>query len=161
MRRLILASHVIFSTYGFWLPNDPRGSWSEFVRKWELRRFGTATKVTTRQSRAHVPHDRELRLAAKEALDYPPVSFTGEQARAIGEGFRSVNVALRKTFDLYANVRPAHVVMRGGRYDKVDIVLVRSLTFVPQLNQLAVVDGRLAGLLLVSLSSMSVSRQWF
>jgi hypothetical protein len=27
--------HVIFSADGFWLPNDPRGSWSEFVRRWE------------------------------------------------------------------------------------------------------------------------------
>ncbi|HMJ11998.1 MAG TPA: hypothetical protein VK524_11325 [Polyangiaceae bacterium] len=37
----------------------------------------------------------------------------------------------------------------------------RSMTFVPQLNQLAVVDGRLAGLTFISLSSMSVSRSFF
>lgn len=23
--------HLIMTAYGFWLPNDPRGSWSEFV----------------------------------------------------------------------------------------------------------------------------------
>jgi hypothetical protein len=28
---MIRASHVIFGAYGFWLPNDPRGSWSTFV----------------------------------------------------------------------------------------------------------------------------------
>src|SRR5438034_5148372 len=33
---MVLASHGIFTAYGFWLPNDPRGSWSDFVRSWEL-----------------------------------------------------------------------------------------------------------------------------
>jgi hypothetical protein len=28
---MILAFHAIFGAYGFWLPNDPRGSWSDFV----------------------------------------------------------------------------------------------------------------------------------
>jgi isocitrate dehydrogenase (NAD+) len=36
--------------------------------------------------------------------------------------------ALRKTFDLYANVRPAHTIVPGGRYDGIDIVLVRENT---------------------------------
>jgi isocitrate dehydrogenase (NAD+) len=60
---------------------------------------------------------RQTRLALKGPLETP-----------VGQGFRSVNVALRKEFDLYANVRPAHVIMLGGRYDKVDIVLVRENT---------------------------------
>jgi REP element-mobilizing transposase RayT len=84
---MIIASHVIISSYGFWLPNDPRGSWSDFVRSWELLRFGPATKVETRRSVAAAPHNRALRFAAKEALQYPPVHFTGIQARAIGRGF--------------------------------------------------------------------------
>jgi isocitrate dehydrogenase (NAD+) len=46
----------------------------------------------------------------------------------VGEGFRSVNVAMRRAFDLYANVRPAHVILRNGRFDKVDVVLVRENT---------------------------------
>ena len=83
----ILAAHVIFSAYGFWLPNDPRGSWSDFVGAWELVRFGKATKVTTRKSVAGAPHDRELRLKAKAALKYRPVRFSGAQAQQIGIGF--------------------------------------------------------------------------
>ena len=39
---MIVGYHVIFGVYGFWLPNDPRGSWSEFVASWELARFGKA-----------------------------------------------------------------------------------------------------------------------
>jgi hypothetical protein len=38
---MVLGSHVIFGTYGFWLPNDPRESWSDFVGSWKLAHFGT------------------------------------------------------------------------------------------------------------------------
>ena len=47
---MVLAYHIIFTAYGFWLPNDPRGSWSEFVPFVELVRFGRATKTETRRS---------------------------------------------------------------------------------------------------------------
>src|SRR4051812_22455040 len=85
---MVLAYHAIFTAYGFWLPNDPRGSWSDFVRSWELLRFGPATKVDTRRSVAGRAHDRARRLAAKEALRYPPVHFTGGQALIVGNAFR-------------------------------------------------------------------------
>lgn len=85
--KMVLAAHVIFSVYGFWLPNDPRGSWSDFVGAWELLRFGKATKVKTHRSAAHVSHDRQARRAAKAVLQYPPVLFAGAQARAVGQGF--------------------------------------------------------------------------
>src|SRR5438552_9404237 len=85
---MVLGYHIIFSAYGFWLPNDPRGSWSEFVGAWELfLAAGKATKTDERRSVAHQPHDRELRRAGKEALSRPPVKFNGIQARAIGRGF--------------------------------------------------------------------------
>ena len=60
---------------------------------------------------------RRTRLALKGPLETP-----------IGEGYRSVNVALRQTFDLYANVRPGRDIVPGGRYDGVDIVLIRENT---------------------------------
>src|SRR3990172_10959289 len=84
---MIHGYHVIMGMYGFWLPNDPRGSWSEFVGAWELLRFGHATKTETRRSVASASHDSEARLAAKQALKYPAVCFNGIQARAIGRGF--------------------------------------------------------------------------
>ncbi|HUU10425.1 MAG TPA: transposase [Phycisphaerae bacterium] len=84
---MVLGTHLILTAYGFWLPNDPRGSWSDFVGSWELARFGRATKVETHRSLAAVPHDRGIRLAAKRALKYPPVRLDGRQARAIGRGF--------------------------------------------------------------------------
>ena len=55
------------------------------------------------------------------------VALKGPLETPVGDGFRSINVALRKTFDLYANVRPAHTIV-PGRFDNVDIVLVRENT---------------------------------
>ena len=84
---MVIASHVIFGAYGFWLPNDPRGSWSKFVGSWELFRYGgRATKVSTRRSLAAEPHNMTSRLAAKEKLQYPAVRFDDRQRQAVGEG---------------------------------------------------------------------------
>jgi isocitrate dehydrogenase (NAD+) len=57
---------------------------------------------------------RRTRLALKGPLTTP-----------VGGGFRSVNVRLREEFKLYANVRPARTLIPGGRYEDIDIVLVR------------------------------------
>jgi isocitrate dehydrogenase (NAD+) len=56
------------------------------------------------------------------------VALKGPLETPVGEGFRSINVALRKTFELYANVRPTHTIAKGGRYDNVDIVIIRENT---------------------------------
>jgi REP element-mobilizing transposase RayT len=84
---MVIASHIIFTTYGFWLPNDPRGSWSDFVRNWELFWFGPATKTSDRKSLAHVDHDQARRQTTKSALKYDPVEFTGLQAWHVAKGF--------------------------------------------------------------------------
>jgi isocitrate dehydrogenase (NAD+) len=66
--------------------------------------------------------------ATLESIQRTGLALKGPLETPIGEGYRSINVALRKTFDLYANVRPAHVILRNGRFDNVDIVLVRENT---------------------------------
>jgi len=63
-----------------------------------------------------------------EAIEKTGLALKGPLETPIGGGYRSVNVALRRTFDLYANVRPARSVVPGGRFDKVDIVLIRENT---------------------------------
>jgi isocitrate dehydrogenase (NAD+) len=57
---------------------------------------------------------RKTRLALKGPLTTP-----------VGGGYRSSNVRLREEFQLYANLRPARTLIPGGRYEKIDIVLVR------------------------------------
>jgi REP-associated tyrosine transposase len=87
---MILAHHCIFSMYGFWLPNDPRGSGSDYIGAWELLRYGCATKLQSRRtSVAHAEHDKCRRMASKQALRYPPVQLNGEQALVIIDGFRT------------------------------------------------------------------------
>ena len=53
------------------------------------------------------------------------LALKGPLTTPVGGGFRSINVALRKEFELFANVRPAKTIVQGGRFDNIDIVLVR------------------------------------
>jgi isocitrate dehydrogenase (NAD+) len=57
---------------------------------------------------------RRTRLALKGPLETPS-----------GGGYRSSNVRLREEFQLYANLRPALTIVPGGRYDKIDLMVVR------------------------------------
>jgi len=64
-----------------------------------------------------------------ESITANKVALKGPLTTPVGSGFRSVNVALRKEFDLYANVRPARS-FEGvpSRYRDVDLVIVRENT---------------------------------
>ncbi|MGC8541937.1 MAG: transposase [Phycisphaerae bacterium] len=85
---MVAAYHSTFCTYGFWLPNDPRGSWSDYVRNWELYyAAGGGTACGARRSVAAVAHDRASRQRGKETLANPTVRFSMEQIAAIGRGF--------------------------------------------------------------------------
>src|SRR5271154_1141112 len=57
---------------------------------------------------------RRTRLPPKGPLETPS-----------GGGYRSSNVRLREEFKLYANLRPARTLIPGGRFDKIDLVVVR------------------------------------
>jgi REP element-mobilizing transposase RayT len=112
---MVLGSHVIFSAYGFWLPNDPRGAWSDFVGAWELFRFGKATKTEERRSVAQRPHDRAAREAAKQELIRPAVQFSGLQAQIIGNGFK--NAIEQHGLTIWAcSILPEHVHMVIARH---------------------------------------------
>ncbi|SJM89237.1 3-isopropylmalate dehydrogenase LeuB [Crenothrix polyspora] len=67
--------------------------------------------------------------ATMESIDKTRVAFKGPLTTVVGTGFRSINVALRQKYELYANVRPA-TNWEGvkTRYDDVDIVIVRENT---------------------------------
>ncbi len=57
---------------------------------------------------------RRTRLALKGPLETPS-----------GGGYRSSNVRLREEFKLYANLRPVRTLIPGGRFDNIDLVVVR------------------------------------
>jgi len=114
----VLAYHLVLTAYGFWLPNDPRGSWSQFVRAFEIyREGGSATRTDTRRSVADAEHDHAARQRAKRALRYRPVIFTGVQAREIARALGEY-VDERKAVIHAASLMPDHVhlvVARSGR----------------------------------------------
>ncbi len=84
----IIAYHTVFCAYGFWLPNDPRGSWSRYVRAENIFAVaGPATFCGQRRSVAGRPHDRGDRQRGVAALQYPPMVFSTEQIQAVGRGF--------------------------------------------------------------------------
>jgi len=65
--------------------------------------------------------------ATLDSIKQTRVALKGPLETPVGEGFRSINVALRKTFDLYANVRPARTIV-PGRFENIDITLIRENT---------------------------------
>ena len=57
------------------------------------------------------------------------LALKGPVATPVGKGFQSVNVRLRKTLDLYANLRPVKTLPKvKTRFDEVDLVVVRENT---------------------------------
>ena len=63
--------------------------------------------------------------ATIESIRKNALALKGPLTTPVGTGFRSVNVGLRKEFELFANIRPARSIIPGGRFENVDIVLVR------------------------------------
>ena len=94
---------------------------------------------------------------ALEAIREVGVAIKGPVTTPVGTGFRSVNVALRHAFDLYACVRPCRSLPGdGSRYTDVDLVIFRENTedlyagieFAPGSPEVAAIDGlvRAAGM---------------
>ena len=66
-----------------------------------------------------------LPKATLESIRKTRLALKGPLATPVGGGFRSSNVRLREEFQLYANLRPARTLIPGGRYEKIDLVLIR------------------------------------
>jgi len=87
---------------------------------WERQAAGAGAVAT---------HGAPLPEATLDSIRRTRLCLKGPLATPIGGGYSSVNVALRREFDLYANVRPARTFAGlPARYDKVDLVLVRENT---------------------------------
>ncbi len=67
--------------------------------------------------------------ATLESIRQTKVALKGPLTTPVGSGFRSVNVALRKEFDLYVNLRPA-LSFAGvkSRYEQIDLIVFRENT---------------------------------
>ncbi|MFL9593365.1 isocitrate dehydrogenase [Aeromonas schubertii] len=74
-------------------------------------------------------HGELLPQATLDLIDQNKVTLKGPLTTPVGGGFTSINVSLRKKFNLYANVRPV-ISFKGtkSRYENIDIITVRENT---------------------------------
>ncbi|MCK4493022.1 MAG: NAD-dependent isocitrate dehydrogenase [Methylococcales bacterium] len=79
--------------------------------------------------KAYEKYQTLLPDATLASIDKNRVAFKGPLTTPIGKGFRSINVALRQKYDLYANIRPAKT-WKGAQtqFENIDIVVVRENT---------------------------------
>jgi isocitrate dehydrogenase (NAD+) len=88
--------------------------------QWERAAAGAGAVAT---------HGTPIPAETIESIRRNKLALKGPLATPVGEGYRSANVALRKEFDLYANVRPARSFAGvESRYTGVDLVVIRENT---------------------------------
>jgi len=93
---------------------------SGFEVEWEVHQAGQA--VVERYGTALPDH-------VLESIRRNKVGIKGPITTPVGRGFRSVNVAIRKELDLYANLRPVKTIPGvRARYEQIDLVIVRENT---------------------------------
>jgi REP element-mobilizing transposase RayT len=113
---LVIAYHLIWTAYGCWLPNDPRGSGSKVVRNDVL-----AELAALHYGRKRVqPAGREVRRFYQQArplLQHPALEFDANARDEVGRAFGEVIAAQRYTCYACA-VMPDHVhlLMRKHRH---------------------------------------------
>jgi len=91
---MIIAYHAIFTTYGTWLPNDPRGSFSNTLYNAELAQL---REISYGRQFPHPDRNtlRRFRAAAMPRLARQPYYITNETRHIVAEAFARVVERLR------------------------------------------------------------------
>src|SRR5689334_16040765 len=117
MKGRVLAHHLIWTNYGHWLPNDPRGSGSTSISKEELRDLGAIhfgrKLVQPQRSEVKTFYER-----AEDLLEHPRIRFHDEMIAVIGDAFGET--IQKRHYTCYAcAVLPdhCHLVIRAHRDD--------------------------------------------
>lgn len=104
---IVIAHHLVWTAYGWWLPNDPRGSMSSFVSSdviFELGNLHHGRKKLQPIS----PEIRKFYEAASTKLKFPLLEFETGQFSTIASAFGSV--VQRERYTCYAcAIMPDHV----------------------------------------------------
>lgn len=104
---IVIAHHLVWTVYGSWLPNDPRGSGSEEVRNPILVELG----VLHKGRKAIQPNGRVIREFYNEAttlLQHPVLNLNEEERRIVGEALGEV--IRREPYTCWAcAIMPDHV----------------------------------------------------
>jgi REP element-mobilizing transposase RayT len=105
-RTPVIAYHLIWTGYGHWLPNDPRGSGSRVIRSELLRELG---EIHYGRKRIQPPREvvRAFYRQAQPRLQFPVLSFDATQIAIIGAAFAEV---IESHYTCYAAaIMPDHV----------------------------------------------------
>jgi isocitrate dehydrogenase (NAD+) len=113
------------------IPGDGTGPEIMAATRRAIEATGVAIEWDVQQAGASVIELEGTPLPPRvlESIKQNQVALKGPITTPVGRGFPSVNVALRKELDLYANLRPCKTY-RGvrTRHDNVDLVIVRENT---------------------------------
>ncbi|HKI31454.1 MAG TPA: transposase [Gemmataceae bacterium] len=104
---LVIAHHLIWTAYGWWLPNDPRGSGSKTIRNEIVAELGNlhhGRKVIQPAGTTI----RSFQERAAELLSHPRLTFTASALEEVGAAFRGVIDEQRYTCYACA-IMPDHV----------------------------------------------------
>jgi hypothetical protein len=120
-RRVILASHLVFTGYAHWFPNDLRGSGSTEVRKDELKPLG---EILPGRQFPQPPREDVKRFfrEGEQRIEHERIWFREAHRNAIADAFGEA--ARTRGYTLWACAicsNHAHVVARTHR-DRSDVI---------------------------------------
>jgi len=119
---VVAGYHLVWTAYGWWLPNDPRGSWSQDVRVEKIEPLGEMHYGR----KAKQPLPAELRRFYEEAADllkHPLLTFSQDDFEIIAKAFSDV-IEERGYTCYQCAIMPEHVhlLMRRHR-DKAEVMI--------------------------------------
>ena len=112
---MVIGHHIMWTAYGCWLPNDPRGSSSDLVRVDDLKHLGNLHRGRKKAQ----PTSRELRKfyqAAEDVLEHPRFLFRDDEIIIAANSFHQT--IIESGYTCYAcaiMLDHVHLVMRRHR----------------------------------------------
>jgi REP element-mobilizing transposase RayT len=119
---LIIAYHLIWTAYGYWLPNDPRGSTSHKIASMRIAELGEL--YYGRKSKQPASRElKEFKERAKEVLKFNVVKFGSAETEIIGQAF--AEVMDREKYTCYScAIMPDHIhlLIRKHKHQAEDMI---------------------------------------
>ncbi len=104
---LVIAHHLIWTAYGWWLPNDPRGSGSKEIRNDVIADLGAIHYGRKRLQPAGT-EVRDFYRQAAPLLQHPLLTFDESARTVVGQAF--ADVIMEQRYTCYAcAIMPDHV----------------------------------------------------
>ena len=121
-RPIVIAHHLIWTAYGWWLPNDPRGSTSHTIASDVIAELGQLHfgRKTVQPASRQIHHFYEM---AKQVLKFELRAFDQREIHQIGEGFQGAIAEHRYTCYACA-IMPdhVHIVIRKHKHKAEEMI---------------------------------------